>query len=211
MKADVPKQFLLLSGRPVLMYTIEIFHRFDPELKILVALPENYFSIWEELCQKHSFTIPCQLVKGGITRFHSVKNALELIVDDGLVAIHDGVRPLVSKETLQRTFDEAAKSGNAIPVLRVSESIRKTMNGGSIAIDREDLRIVQTPQVFRKALIKNAYAVAPHQNFTDDATVVELLGVKLNLVEGNGENIKITTPADLKYAEAMLGSAYSPD
>jgi 2-C-methyl-D-erythritol 4-phosphate cytidylyltransferase len=148
-------------------------------------------------------------VKGGETRFGSVKNALEHISGSGLVAIHDGVRPLVSIETLKRTFEEAAKSGNAIPVIRMQESIRETGPGGNKEIAREHLRIVQTPQVFRKELIKKAYQSAPSQLFTDDATVVETLGEIIHLVEGNPENIKITYPVDLLCAEAIFkGSRY---
>ena len=211
MNADVPKQFLLLSGMPVLMHSIGIFHRFDPELQLLVTLPENHISMWEKLCLKHSFMIPHQIVRGGITRFHSVKNALELIDGDGLVAIHDGVRPLVSGETLRRAFEEAGKNGNAVPVIRFNESIRKILDNGNISVERENLRIVQTPQVFRKDLIKKAYSSAPHENFTDDATVVETLGVALHLVEGNPENIKITRPSDLKFAEVILGYSQSAD
>jgi 2-C-methyl-D-erythritol 4-phosphate cytidylyltransferase len=201
----------LLSGRPVLMHSIEIFHRFDPELQLLVALPEDSFSFWRTLCQKHSFTVQHQLVKGGATRFHSVKNALEFIGGEGVVAIHDGVRPLVSLETLKRTYREAEKSGNAVPVIWINDSIRTVLDTGSIAVDRENLRIVQTPQVFRKELIKKAYASALHENFTDDATVVEKLGVTLHLVEGNPENIKITSPSDLRFAEAFLGYYASTD
>lgn len=191
------------------MHAIRAFHRFDPSMQLFVTLPESYFPLWEELCRSHSFSIAHQLVKGGETRFGSVKNALEHISGSGLVAIHDGVRPLVSIETLKRTFEEAAKSGNAIPVIRMQESIRETGPGGNKEIAREHLRIVQTPQVFRKELIKKAYQSAPSQLFTDDATVVETLGEIIHLVEGNPENIKITYPVDLLCAEAIFkGSRY---
>jgi 2-C-methyl-D-erythritol 4-phosphate cytidylyltransferase len=207
MNTDVPKQFLLLAGKPVLMHAIQIFHRFDPEMILFVVLPEAHIPYWKQLCLKNSFTLPHRLVNGGRTRFGSVKNALEQISGEGLVAIHDGVRPLVSIETLKRTFDEAGKSGNAIPVILMHESIRETGSAGNKEIARENLRIVQTPQVFRKELIKRAYDSAPHENFTDDATVVETLGETIHLVEGNPENIKITSPFDLRCAEAIL--AYS--
>jgi 2-C-methyl-D-erythritol 4-phosphate cytidylyltransferase len=207
MNTDIPKQFLLLSGQPVLMHSIRVFHRFDPQMQLLVVLPEDLFPAWDMLCQQHSFTLPHKLVAGGVTRFHSVKNALEFTGGEGLVAIHDGARPLVSKETLSRAFEEAAKSGNAVPVIRMNESVRRTMQGGSTTVDREDLRIVQTPQVFRKELIKRAYASVLTDDFTDDATVVETLGVTLNLVEGNPENIKITLPHDLIVAEAIFSSS----
>jgi 2-C-methyl-D-erythritol 4-phosphate cytidylyltransferase len=205
MNTEIPKQFLLLAGQPVLMHTIRIFHLFDPEMPLFVTLPESHIPYWEQLCRKHSFTILHHIVKGGITRFDSVKNALEQINGEGLVAIHDGVRPLVSIETLKRTFEEAGKNGNSIPVIRIQESIRETGPYGNKEIARENLRIVQTPQVFRKELIKKAYNSAPHQNYSDDATVLETLGETIHLVEGNPENIKITCPSDLRCAEAILG------
>ena len=205
MNTEVPKQFLLLAGQPVLMHAIRVFHLFDPGMILFVVLPGNQFPYWKELCREHSFNIAHQLVAGGVTRFGSVKNALEQISGKGLVAIHDGVRPLVSSDTLKRTFDEAGKSGNAIPVIRMDESIRETGPGGNKQIMRENLRIVQTPQVFRKDLIKKAYDSAPHENFTDDATVLETSGETIHLVEGNPENIKITRPSDLRCAEAILG------
>jgi 2-C-methyl-D-erythritol 4-phosphate cytidylyltransferase len=211
MNTEVPKQFLLLGGQPVLMHAIRIFHLFDARMILFVVLPESHIPYWEQLCRKHSFTITHQLVKGGDTRFGSVKNALEQISGEGLVAIHDGVRPLVSIETLKRTFEEAGKSGNAIPVIRMHESIRETGSYGSKEVERENLRIVQTPQVFRKELIKKAYDSAPHKNFTDDATVLEALGETIHLVEGNPENIKITSPFDLRCAEAILGYSDSQD
>jgi 2-C-methyl-D-erythritol 4-phosphate cytidylyltransferase len=205
MNADVPKQFLLLAGQPVLMHTLRIFHLFDPAMSLFVTLPESYFPYWEELCRDHSFILPHHLVKGGETRFGSVKNALEFIGGEGLVAIHDGVRPLVSLDTLERTFEEAGKNGNAVPVIRMNESIREAGPGGNREVAREHLRIVQTPQVFRITLIKKAYDSVSRTDFTDDATVLETLGETIRLVEGNPENIKITRPSDLRCAEAILG------
>jgi len=205
MNSDIPKQFLLLSGQPVLMHTIRIFHLFDPEMPLFVTLPEFNIPYWKELCETYSFSIKHQLVNGGETRFGSVKNALERIHGDGLVAIHDGVRPLVSIETLKRTFDAASKYGNAIPVIRMNESIREACPEGSKEVSRENIRIVQTPQVFRIQLIKKAYDQVTGEHFTDDATVLETLGETIILVEGNPENIKITRPSDLRCAEAILG------
>lgn len=205
MNTEIPKQFLLLAGQPVLMHTIRIFYLFDPGMLLFVTLPEHHIPYWKELCRNHSFTIPHHIIKGGATRFGSVKNALEKIGGEGLVAIHDGVRPLVSIDTLKHTFEEAGKSGNAIPVIRMLESIREAGPGGNREVARENLRVVQTPQVFRKELIKKAYRSAPHENFTDDATVLETLGETIRLVEGNPENIKITRPSDLRCAESILG------
>jgi 2-C-methyl-D-erythritol 4-phosphate cytidylyltransferase len=211
MNAEIPKQFMLLSGLPVLMHSIGVFYRYDPEMQLFVVLPEASFSYWNELCRSFSFTIHHQLVTGGPTRFHSVRNALDQISGEGLVAIHDGVRPLVSEGTLKRTFAEAENSGNAIPVIRMNESIRSVTEGGSVEVNREHLRIVQTPQVFRKELIKKAYSTAPREIFNDDATVFETLGIPLHLVAGNPENIKITLPSDLLCAEAILSSFVSGD
>lgn len=211
MNTEVPKQFLLLAGEPVLMHAIRVFHLFDPGMTLYVVLPEIHIPRWKELCREHSFTIAHHLVTGGETRFGSVKNALEQTGDKGLVAIHDGVRPLVSVETLKRTFEEAGKSGNAIPVIPVDESIRETGAGGNREVMRDNLRIVQTPQVFRLELIKKAYDSALHENFTDDATVLESIGETIHLVEGNPENIKITHPSDLCCAEAILGYAASKE
>jgi 2-C-methyl-D-erythritol 4-phosphate cytidylyltransferase len=205
MNSEVPKQFLLLAGQPLLMHSIRIFHLFDPEMTLFVALPENQFDFWQQLCKDHFFKIPHQLIKGGETRFGSVKNALKQVEGDGLVAIHDGVRPLVSMEVIKRTFAEADKFGNAIPVIKMQESIREITPWSNKEVNRGNLRIVQTPQVFRKTLIKEAYTFVSSENFTDDATVVEKLGVGIHLVEGNPENIKITRPSDLRCAEAILG------
>ena len=204
MNADVPKQFLLLAGKPVLMHTIRIFHLYDASMPLFVVLPEKYIPLWKELCREQSFTIAHQIIKGGSNRFGSVRNALEEIRGEGLVAIHDGVRPLVSIETLRLTFTGAAEFGNSIPVIPMKESIRETGPGGNKEVMRDNLRIVQTPQVFRISLIKRAYASAPHQAFTDDATVVETLGETIHLVEGNPENIKLTGPSDMIFAEAIL-------
>lgn len=209
MNSDIPKQFLLLGGEPVLMRAIRIFHLFDPAMSLFVVLPENHIPFWEQLCRKHSFTIAHTLVRGGKSRFNSVKNALEQIGVKGLVAIHDGVRPLVSMDTVKRTFEEAGKNGNAIPVIRMKETIRESDPEGNKEIPRENLRIVQTPQVFKIELIKKAYELATHEDFTDDATVLETSGETIHLVEGNVENIKITNPFDLICAEAILGYSAS--
>jgi 2-C-methyl-D-erythritol 4-phosphate cytidylyltransferase len=204
MNSDLPKQFHLLAGLPVLIRSINAFVRFDPDIKVVVALPELYHDYWKELCIKHAFVILHQVVKGGETRFHSVENSLEIIPGDFIVAIHDAVRPLVSQKTIARTFDLAEKKGNAIPVSPVRESIRITDDDQNHPVSRDSLRIIQTPQVFRAKEIKEAYAGVSHSDFTDDACVLESSGKKLNLVEGNPENIKITLPYDLVVAEAIL-------
>ena len=204
MNAGIPKQFLLLSGEPVLMHTIRAFYTFNETLEIILALPELHFGTWKDLCRLHDFTIPHKVTAGGKTRYGSVKNALEAVLSEGLVAIHDGARPLVSRELIRSAFLVAERSGNAIPVLPVTESLREVAPDRSFPVDRKRFHIVQTPQVFRTELIKKAYATAPGDDFTDDATVLELSGEKIHLVEGDPKNIKITVMADLEFAEAII-------
>jgi 2-C-methyl-D-erythritol 4-phosphate cytidylyltransferase len=204
MGAETPKQFLELAGRPVLMHTIERFHKFDSSIEIITVLPENQLRFWSELQKRYDFNIPHTLVKGGTNRFMSVKHGLEFVSNKGLVAIHDGVRPLVKTETIQRCFDVAAKHGNAIPVTSPADSLRFIEDHSNAPINRMNVKQVQTPQVFDAALLKKAYKRTFDESFTDDATVVEKTGVKINLVEGNRENIKITNPEDLFIAQTLL-------
>jgi 2-C-methyl-D-erythritol 4-phosphate cytidylyltransferase len=204
MGSDIPKQFLELDGMPILMHTIGRFNAFDDSVRIIVVLPEDQFKAWEFLIRKHSFPIPHEIVKGGPSRFYSVKNGLELADKDGLVAIHDGVRPLVSTATIKRCFEAAEKFGNAVPVVSNASSLRHKTVTGSMPVSRQDIVIVQTPQVFRTRLIKNAYMQDYSDEFTDDATVLEKTGETIRLVDGNRENIKITNPEDLLIASALL-------
>ena len=203
MKASVPKQFLLVDGRPILMYTIEKFQAAMPELSLIVVLPAEHLITWKALCSEHRFEVPHQVVSGGETRFHSVKNGLS-VVKGGLVAVHDGVRPLVSKETIHRCFEEASRAGAAIPVVHSSESVRVVANFSSKALDRSTIRMVQTPQCFRYEWVKEAFEQDYRESFTDCASVVEAAGFSVSLVEGNPENIKITHPADLALASWVL-------
>ncbi|MEE4177450.1 MAG: 2-C-methyl-D-erythritol 4-phosphate cytidylyltransferase [Bacteroides sp.] len=204
MQSDLPKQFLEIAGMPVLMQTFRAFFDFDPTLAFVLVLPENLWNFWEELCQKHNFRQPHQLAISGPTRFHSVKSGLRLVPDDALVAIHDGVRPLVSARVIEQVFYSAERFGNAIPVVKISDSLRLIDHALSQPLQREMVRRVQTPQCFRAGLIKKAYNRNYSEDFTDDATLLEADGHRLFLVEGDPENIKITTPADLKIAEALL-------
>ncbi len=203
MKASVPKQFLLIDGRPILMHTIEKFQAALPELSLIVVLPVERLITWKALCDAHRFEVPHQTISGGETRFHSVKNGLS-VVKGGLVAVHDGVRPLVSKETIQRCFEEASRAGAAIPVVPSSESVRVVANFSSKALDRSTIRMVQTPQCFRYEWVKEAFEQDYRESFTDCASVVEAAGFSVSLVEGNPENIKITHPADLALASWVL-------
>ena len=204
MNSNVPKQFLELLGRPVLMHTMEAFHRYDHAIKLILVLPETWISFWEDLCKKHNFNLEHQLISGGKVRFQSVQNGLREIYEDGIVFIHDGVRPLVSRETIHNCYEIAVKKGNSLPVIPVSESIREVNKNQSRAVDRSGYFLVQTPQTFRVALIQKAYKNADSDDYTDDASVLENMGESINLTEGNRENIKITFPEDILFAEAIL-------
>jgi 2-C-methyl-D-erythritol 4-phosphate cytidylyltransferase len=204
MNNSVPKQFLEIAGRPVLMYTFDAFFKFDPNLEFILVLPKDQDSIWNSLCDKHDFQMVHKIAFGGETRFQSVKNGLDLITGDGIVFIHDGVRPMVSVQTLQNCFQSAVEKGNALPVIPISESVRMVEGLHNRAVDRSQYFLVQTPQTFQTGLIKVAYRQAKSNLFTDDATVLESLGETIYLVEGNRENIKITYPEDLIFADALL-------
>lgn len=204
MGSEIPKQFLEISGKPILIHTIQVFYDFDPECELIVVLPEAQQNYWKALCLKYSFTLPHRIVSGGANRFDSVRNGLKLVDGDGIVFIHDGVRPLVSRQTIERCFHMAQKNGNAIPVLRVNESLRKQKGNQSISVDRTLYLSVQTPQTFRSEQILKAFEQDFDPVFTDDASVAEKAGFPIFMVEGNRENIKITTPADLVIAEAFL-------
>lgn len=203
MGSDLPKQFLPIGGKPVLMHTIEAFHHFDRTMKIILVLPQEQQTYWQELCAKHSFVIEHTVVDGGETRFHSVKNGLAC-VNSGLVGVHDGVRPFVSPEVIKRCYELAAIKKAVIPVIDVVETVRHITETGSETVSRNDYKLVQTPQVFDAELLKQAYAQEYTPFFTDDASVVEAMGVSVCLVEGNRENIKITTPFDLKISSALV-------
>ena len=204
MRAEIPKQFLELAGRPVLMHTIERFKSFNDAIEIITVLPENQLLFWINLQKKHSFVVPHTLVKGGSNRFFSVRNGLKFVNNPGLVAIHDGVRPFVSIDTIKRCFETAEKLGNAIPAISPTESLRILTGQRSLPVNRFHVKQIQTPQVFNAAHIKNAYLQEYSPDFTDDATVLEKTGEKINLVEGNRENIKITNPEDLLISTALL-------
>lgn len=199
-----PKQFLMLNGKPMLFYSLEIFKKFDPEIRIIVVLPESQFDTWKELCDEFDFNIKHELAIGGDARFFSVKNGLQQAKGNGMVAIHDGVRPLVSLETIKNAFETATSFGTGIPVVNVNESVRELTDKGNQIVDRKKLRLVQTPQVFQATEIKKAYEQSYQSNFTDDASVYEMKGEPIYLSEGNWENIKITRPVDLIFAEAIL-------
>jgi 2-C-methyl-D-erythritol 4-phosphate cytidylyltransferase len=204
MKSTVPKQFVELQNRPVLMHTFDAFYNYDSHIKFILVLPKNQFEFWEELCKKHRFQINYKLVAGGGTRFHSVKNGLNSIEDDGIVFIHDGVRPLVSIQTIRNCYTTAVEMGNAIPVIPVSESVRYADEVGNKMVNRSKLFLVQTPQTFQIGLIQKAFQQNYTDSFTDDASVLEKLGETIHLVEGNRENIKITYPEDILISQVLI-------
>jgi 2-C-methyl-D-erythritol 4-phosphate cytidylyltransferase len=204
MGLETPKQFLELAGRPVLMHTIERFKLFNKEMEIITVLPENQLRHWTDLQKRYSFDIPHTLVKGGAHRFNSVRNGLKFVEGPGLVAIHDGVRPLVKVETIKKCFDSAEKNGSGIPALSPSDSLRMMDGDKSTSVNRLNYKMIQTPQVFDIDLIKKAYKQDYDTSFTDDASVLEKTGKKIFLVEGNRENIKITNPEDLFIAQTLL-------
>lgn len=204
MQSALPKQFMLLANKPVLMHSIQAFYKYDKSIHIVVVLPTAQLEQWETICREHNFQIPHQTIKGGATRFHSVQQGLTLVNTGSLVAVHDGVRPLVSQETISAVFTEAEKNGNAVPCIPLNDSIREVNKDTNRALMRENFRLIQTPQCFQSNILKKAMLQPYRDGFTDCASVVESDGVKINLVTGNTENIKLTTPADFIIASAYI-------
>lgn len=206
MGGDIPKQFVPVKGKPVLMRTLEAFYAYDEQMELILVLPVNQQDYWKHLCVEYGFTVPHRIASGGETRFHSVKNGLALIEgEDGLVGVHDGVRPFVAREVIASCYDAAVEKEAVIPVTEVVETLRLlTGEEESKTVPRSAYRLVQTPQVFTVSLLKQAYEQPYTPDFTDDASVVEAWGHAVYLVPGNRENIKLTTPFDLKVAEALL-------
>ena len=204
MNSSLPKQFILMFEKPILMYTIECFYHFDPKCQILVTLPEDWKEYWEELVTEHEFKVPHRVVSGGDERYHSIKNALQFCYGD-YIAVHDGVRPLVDEDTIHKCIAKLRKHDAVIPVGLIAESLRrKGGDGKTIAVDRNEFLIVQTPQCFKRETLVKTYDLKYHPGITDDAGLAEEAGFIISTVQGNPENIKITTQADLKYAELFL-------
>ncbi len=205
MKTDLPKQFLILGKLPVLMHTIEQFYTYDSTLEIIIVLPEYQINFWNELCTQHKFLIAHKVVKGGKTRYNSVKNGLNQVPGNSLVAIHDGVRPLVSKAVIGESFKAAENKGSAIATVALKDSIRKIEDNKTVSKNRKEYYLVQTPQTFKSSLLKAAYFLPePNENFTDDAAVFEATHGSVTLIAGDYKNIKITTPEDLIIAQALM-------
>jgi 2-C-methyl-D-erythritol 4-phosphate cytidylyltransferase len=202
--SKLPKQFIALNGKPILLHTLEAFFNYSDKITIVLVLPEHEFGIWESIREEFNITRPLILQKGGETRFQSVKSGLDEIDGEGLVAIHDGVRPLVSSDLIGASFRLAAVHGSAVASVRLKESIRETDQDTTKAVDRSRYRLIQTPQTFNLQLIKKAYQLKEDISLTDDASVAERAGHKISLFEGSYENIKVTTAEDLVVAEALL-------
>ncbi len=207
MQSAVPKQFLLLKGKPVLMYTIEAFYHSEVHPQIIVVLHPDFHARWQQLCAEHQFNVPHRLVNGGETRFHSVKNGLDTIndSDEALVAVHDAVRPLTANKIITESYEQAALHGNAIVAVKSRDSVRQSSNGKSVALLRDEIYLVQTPQTFQLSQLKKAYLQPYADKFTDDASVAEAIGINIHLVEGSYNNLKITFPEDIAIAEMLLG------
>ena len=206
MGTDIPKQFLPIGGKPVLMRTLERFREYSADLQIILVLPKAQQDYWQELCQEYDFKVEYQMTDGGETRFHSVQHGLALIPDDaeGVVGVHDGVRPFPSIDVIRNCYETASKKKAVIPVIPIVETVRHLQDETSVTVPRGDYRLVQTPQTFDIQLLKAANRQPYNDGFTDDASVVEAFGFDVTLVEGNRENIKITTPYDLKIAEVLI-------
>lgn len=206
MGTDIPKQFLPIGGKPVLMRTLERFREYSADLQIILVLPKAQQDYWQELCQEYDFKVEYQMTDGGETRFHSVQHGLALIPDnaEGVVGVHDGVRPFPSIDVIRNCYETARKKKAVIPVIPIVETVRHLQDETSVTVPRGDYRLVQTPQTFDIQLLKAANRQPYNDGFTDDASVVEAFGFDVTLVEGNRENIKITTPYDLKIAEVLI-------
>lgn len=206
MGGDIPKQFLPISGKPILMRTIERFFEYDSQIQVVLVLPQDHFDYWKNLCEEYKFNLPHTLIAGGATRYHSVKNGLMSIAcsENDLVAVHDGVRPFVSVDTIAETFEKASQFGAVIPVIDSVDSLREVVGTKSLARDRSAYKLVQTPQSFTYKVLRQAYDLDYRDTFTDDASVVEAAGFDVTLVKGNRENIKITTTYDLKIASVLV-------
>ena len=205
MQATIPKQFLLLNGLPVLMHTIQAFYDSKSQPQIILVLPADAISYWNELCKQYNFGSPHKIIDGGETRFHSVKNGLDMITDiDAVIAVHDAVRPLTSTQIIDNAYNQAAQHGNAVVAVKSRDSVRRVKNDVSVSLLRDEVYLVQTPQTFQSAQLKKAYAQPYDAKFTDDASVVEETGVAIRLIAGDYRNIKITFPEDIAIAELLL-------
>lgn len=203
MGTDLPKQFLVIGGKPVLIHTLELFYKYDPEIEIILTLPNEWRGYWETILDKFYCRVPHVVVSGGEERYHSIQNALKRCSGQ-MIAVHDGVRPFVSFETLNRCFEALIEKDAVVPVLNLKESLRQVTENETFAVNRSEFKMVHTPQCFKSEVLRKAYDQSFHEKVTDDACLVEETGVKITLVESNEENIKLTTPFDLLIAEMII-------
>ena len=204
MNSQIPKQFLLIKNKPLLFYTIDIFLKAYDDLEIILVLPEDHISKGQEIIDAWFDSSRVSICAGGRTRFHSVQNGLSLINEESIIFVHDGVRCLLTKDLVERCYIEAKKSGSAIPVTTSKNSVRLLTEDGNVALDRNAVKLVQTPQTFHSKILLTAFKIDYKDKFTDEATVVETFGIKINLIEGEENNIKITTPGDMFIAEQII-------
>lgn len=205
MGSVLPKQFLLLNGLPIIINSIKPFIDFDPKIKVVIVLPSSHVNTWHTACKQYIFHVEHEVVVGGETRYQSVKNGLQAVNNSDLIAVHDSVRPLINNELIKNCFDLAIQKGNAIPCVEVSETVRETFLNGNKQLNRNNIKLIQTPQVFKTRILKKAYELPFSKEFTDDASIVEASGEKIYLLDGLKQNIKITTDIDLKIAECLFG------
>jgi 2-C-methyl-D-erythritol 4-phosphate cytidylyltransferase len=200
----IPKQFLMLNDLPVIFHSVKPFIEFDPKINVIVVLPNDHINTWITACNKYGFHVEHEIVVGGETRYQSVKNGLQFVNNADFTAIHDSVRPLINKEFVKCCFESAKQKGNAVPCVGINETVRKVDSLGNTQLDRSILRLIQTPQVFNTKTLNEAYKLPFSDKFTDDASVVEALGEKINLIDGLKQNVKITTDIDFKIAEYLI-------
>lgn len=208
MNSSIPKQYLELNGLPILMHTVNAFYRASSNIQIILVLPPNDILLWKDMCRRYLFNAPLSIAEGGASRYQSVKNGLALVEDENaIVAIHDGVRPCVTPDLILKSFKIARLKGNAVTAVDLKDSIRMISDGENRSVNRSDYKLIQTPQTFIFSMLQKAYQhdAADHDNFTDDASVMEAMGESINLIEGDQRNIKITTREDLYIASSFLG------
>jgi len=205
LKSKLPKQYLEIGGKPILRHTLEKFLALPFKVELIIVVASDMKGYWKEYCEKNLFLDKYYLPSGGMTRFHSVANALKYVEDNSVVAVHDGVRPFVTTEFLEKMYEEGERTGAAIPAVSPADSVREVCDGDSYPLVRDNVRLIQTPQVFRSEILKASYKLPYTDKFTDDASVVEAAGFKVSLVDGLKYNIKITTPDDFKIAQTLLG------
>ena len=209
MNSNIPKQFLLIKNKPLLFYTIDVFLKAYDDMQIILVLPKDHISKGQEIIDAYFNNSQIRICEGGRTRFHSVKNSLRLINDESIIFVHDGARCLLTQDLIQRCYNETEKYGSAIPVITSKDSVRLLTSEGHVALDRDTVKLVQTPQTFHSKILLTAFKIDHKDKFTDEATVVEAFGIKVNLIEGEENNIKITTPGDMFIAEQIIKGASS--